>query len=318
VSADYRARGVLVPPERLVLTAGSSEAYSFLFRLLADPGDAVLVPAPSYPLFELLGCINDVTLVHYPLAHTDGFGIDLEALQLAANTASPRALLIVSPGNPTGTFIKRSEMEALDEICARGGIPIICDEVFGDYALREDPGRVTTLAGRNRTLTFVLNGLSKMLALPQFKLGWIAVSGPTGDCEEAMRRLEVIADTFLSVNTPAQTAAGDLLALRSRIQPQIVKRLADNRARLEAAAAQCAACRCLPAEGGWYAILEVPRTLSDEQWALLLLQEEGILTHPGYLFDFPSEGRLVVSLLPPPEIFNEAASRLLARIAAAA
>jgi aspartate/methionine/tyrosine aminotransferase len=318
VSADYRARGADVPPERLVLTAGTSEAYSFLFRLLADPGDAVLVPAPSYPLFELLGRINDVTLVHYPLAHAGGFGIDLEALDRAAKAASPRALLIVSPANPTGTFLKRREMEALDEICARGGIPIICDEVFGDYALREDPGRVTTLAGRDGALTFVLNGLSKMLALPQLKLGWIAVSGPAGDCGEAMRRLEVIADTFLSVNTPAQTAAGDLLALRSRIQPQILERVADNRAWLESAAERRGSCRCLPAEGGWYAILEVPRTRSDEQWALLLLQEEGILTHPGYLFDFPTEGRLVVSLLPPPEIFREAANRLITRVAAAA
>jgi hypothetical protein len=314
VTADYRARGIEVPADRLVLTASSSESYSFLFRLLADPGDSILVPAPSYPLFDLLCRINDVSLVHYPLETGGGFGIDLEALDAAAGDARARALLVVSPGNPTGSFLKLHEVRMLDEICARRGIPIICDEVFGDYALGADPRRVATLAGRNRVLTFVLNGLSKMLALPQLKLGWIAVSGPDDECAESMRRLEVIADTFLSVNTPVQAGLGDLLALRPAIQRQILDRIAMNRAHLEAAGATRGSCTCLPAEGGWYAILKVPRTRTDEQWALLLLEEERVLTHPGYLFDFPCEGHLVVSLLPRHETFVEAASRIFRRV----
>src|SRR5262245_1886402 len=178
VAADYRARGVEIHPGRILLTASSSEAYSFLFRLLASPGESVLVPAPCYPLFELLARINDVELRPYALDAGHRFSIDLEEVSRQIATFNPRALLVVSPGNPTGRFLRRDEMETLSKICAAAGVPIICDEVFGDYALETDDTRAATMIGPQPALTFVLNGLSKMLALPQMKLGWIAVAGP--------------------------------------------------------------------------------------------------------------------------------------------
>lgn len=311
---DYRARGVAIAPGRILLTASSSEAYSFLFRLLAAPGDCVLVPAPCYPLFELLARINDVELRPYALDGGHRFSIDVDEVARKIAEAGPKALLLVSPGNPTGTFLKRDESDALSRVCAEARVPIICDEVFGDYALQEDDTRAGTLAGPQPALTFVLNGLSKMLALPQAKLGWIAVTGPASEADEAMRRLELIADTFLSVNTPVQHALPGLLSLRGGIQAQVIERLVVNKLRIQAAAAG-GACRCLPVEGGWSAILQVPRTRSDEEWALLLLEEDHVLVHPGYFFDFPSEGHLVVSLLPAAGVFASGVERIMKRVA---
>lgn len=314
VAADYRGRGVEISPERILLTASSSEAYSFLFRLLAAPGDPVLVPAPCYPLFELLARINDVVLRPYTLDAGHRFSIDLDEVEREIAAIRPRALLVVSPGNPTGAFLKRAEMEALSRICAAADVPIICDEVFGDYALAEDATRAATMIGPRPTLTFVLNGLSKMLALPQLKLGWIAVSGPEAMAAEAMRRLEVIADTFLSVNTPVQNALPGLLTLRRGIQAQVLERLVVNKLRIERSAGSNGPCRCLPIDGGWSAILQVPRTRNDEEWALMLAEEEQVVTHPGYLFDFPSEGHLVVSLLPEPGVFALGIDRIVRRV----
>ena len=314
VAADYRGRGVEISSERILLTASSSEAYSFLFRLLAVPGDPVLVPAPCYPLFELLARINDVVLHPYTLDAGHRFSIDLDEVGREIATIRPRALLVVSPGNPTGTYLKRGEMETLSRICVAASVPIICDEVFGDYALAEDANRAATMIGPGPALTFVLNGLSKMLALPQLKLGWIAVSGAEGAAAEAMRRLEVIADTFLSVNTPVQNALPGLLALRPRIQAQVRERLAINSRQIVRSAGSEGPCRCLPIEGGWSAILQVPRTRSDEEWALHLLAEELVVTHPGYFFDFPSEGHLVVSLLLEPGVFAPGIERIVRRV----
>ena len=314
VAADYRQRGVEIPPGRILLTASSSEAYSFLFRLLAAPGESVLAPAPCYPLFELLARINDVELRHYALDAGHRFSVDPDEVARQIAACRPRALLVVSPGNPTGTFLKRDEMEALSVLCAAAGVPIICDEVFGDYALAEDDTRAATMIGPRPALTFVLNGLSKMLALPQMKLGWIAVSGPAEAAAEAMRRLEVIADTFLSVNTPVQNALPGLLDLRPAIQARVHERLTVNKLRIDRSAGSDGPCRCLPIEGGWSAILQVPRTRSDEEWALMLLEEEQVVTHPGYFFDFPTEGHLVVSLVVEPGLFASGVDRIVRRV----
>ncbi|MGH9869157.1 MAG: pyridoxal phosphate-dependent aminotransferase [Candidatus Polarisedimenticolia bacterium] len=314
IADDYAARGTSVLPDRLLLTASTSEAYGFLFKLLADPGGRVLVPSPSYPLFELLAQTHDVVLRHYPLLSGRRFAIDREALEVAVGDGAA-ALLVVNPGNPTGTFLSRDDAEALLGLCARAGIPLICDEVFGDYGWAGDPAQPGTLAGpRDEGLVFVLNGLSKMLALPQLKLGWIAAGGAAAEVAEAMRRLEIIADTFLSVATPVQAGLRRLLSLRPAVQAMVLERVSSNRRWLEAAVPAHSSCRLLPAEGGWASILQVPRTRPDDGWALELLEEDGVLVHPGYFFDFHDDGHLVLSLLPPPSVFQDGVTRLLARV----
>ncbi len=313
IAALYAGRGVEIPPYRILLTASTSEAYAHLFRLLADPGDEILVPAPSYPLFDFLARIGDVVLRPYPLVEVGGFRIDLRRLEEAA-TARARALLVVNPGNPTGVYLKTPELEALLDLCCRRGLALISDEVFGDYAAGPDPERVGTVAGRARALTFALNGISKMLALPQMKLGWIVASGPEEMLSEALGRLEVIADTFLSVNTPVQVALPALLGLREGIQARVRSRLRANRETLDRILRPPCPAHALPSEGGWSAIVRVPATRSDESWALALLQEDGVLVHPGFFFEFPAEGRLVLSLLPEPEVFREGAERLARRV----
>jgi aspartate/methionine/tyrosine aminotransferase len=224
-------------------------------------------------------------------------------------------VLVVNPGNPTGNYLKTPELEALLDLCSRRGLALISDEVFGDYAAGPDPERVETVAGRARALTFALNGISKMLALPQMKLGWIVASGPEEMLAEALGRLEVIADTYLSVNTPVQVALPALLGLREGIQSRIRSRLRANREALDRILRPPCPAHALPSEGGWSAVVRVPATRSDESWALALLQEDGVLVHPGFFFEFPTEGRLVLSLLPEEEAFREGAERLARRIA---
>jgi alanine-synthesizing transaminase len=310
----YSEAGADLSLDQIVLTASSSEAYSFLFRLLAAPGEAVLAPVPSYPLFEMLARLNDIELRPFHLPPESGFAVDLHALELAARDPRVRAILLVSPGNPTGVYLSMQERSAILALAAQRGLAVICDEVFIDYAWAPRADRSGTLAGAGEALVCVLNGLSKMAGLPQLKLGWIAVSGPLELRQEALRRLEVIADTYLSVNTPVQQALPDLLGMRGAIQGRIVSRLRANRGWLERACAPPHPCACLPAEGGWYSIVQVPRSRTDEQWCLELLEHEGILAHPGYFFDFPSEGYLVLSLLPEERTFQDAAGRMLERI----
>ncbi|HZE88061.1 MAG TPA: pyridoxal phosphate-dependent aminotransferase, partial [Verrucomicrobiae bacterium] len=283
---------------RIVLGASTSEAYVWLFRLLCEPGDEVLVPSPCYPLFDDLARLSDVTLKAYPLIEAAGYRIDLERLVESAGPRT-RAVLVVSPGNPTGTFLKQDELTALDGICAARGLALVADEVFADYGIGDDAGRVRTVArDGGRALTFALSGLSKMLALPQLKLGWIATAGPEALAGEALDRLELIADTYLSVNTPVQVAAGDLLALRPAIQAHVRARLDANRRTLARFLAPPHPAHVVPSEGGWSAIVRVPATRSDEEWAITLVEQEGVLVQPGYFYDFPGDGRLVVSLLP--------------------
>lgn len=316
----YAERGLDLPIDRVALSASTSEAYGWLFKLLTERGDKVLVPAPSYPLFAFLAALEDVELVPYPLMREAGFCIDLHALE-AAIDEDTKAILLVHPNNPTGSFVRRDEADALEALALRHGLAIIADEVFGDYAF---PGlsadRLPSFVGPRRALTFVLSGLSKVVALPQVKLGWIGVLGPDDVAMEAMRRIEVIADTYLSVGTPVQLALPEILAARGPIQAAIRARTATNLAALDVALAAMgaeASTRRLPVEGGWYAILEIPRTRDEDAWVQLFVREEGIIVHPGYFFDLPDEGFLVVSLLPREAVFAAAITAVLRRLAEA-
>ncbi|HKY32967.1 MAG TPA: pyridoxal phosphate-dependent aminotransferase [Candidatus Polarisedimenticolia bacterium] len=314
VACDYARRGAAVDPDRLVLTASTSEAYGFLFRLLADPGSRVLVPAPSYPLFDLLAQIHDVALEPYQLLPGADFAVDLDGLSRAAARGAA-VLLVVSPGNPAGVFLKAAEADAILSLAASHGIPVVCDEVFGQYGYGAGHGLAPTMAGRPEALTFTLDGLSKKLALPQLKLAWIAVGGPPQHAAEAMRRLEIIGDTYLSAGTPVQAALSSLLDLGDGVRHRILERVTANRAALQRGLSGHPGARLLPAEGGWSAVIRAPRSRPEEEWALALLGEDGVLVHPGWFFDFPEDGYLVASLLPEPALFGQALERLLARLA---
>ncbi|AUX21833.1 aminotransferase [Sorangium cellulosum] len=318
VARYYQERGLDVDPAGVVLTASTSEAYGWLLKLLAERGDDVLVPVPSYPLLEYLACLEDVSLTPYPLLKEEGWRIDLGALERAAGERT-RAVVLVHPNNPTGSFVRRDDAAALEACARERGLALIVDEVFGDYAHGDLPAdRLPSFAGRRQALTFVLSGLSKVMALPQLKLGWIAVSGPPDLAAAAMERLEVIADTYLSVGTPVQLALPEILAARAPVQRAILERVRTNLAALDAAIAARAtvqrAVRRLPVDGGWYATLEVPRVHDEDGWVELLVREEGLIVHPGYFFDMPRDGFLVVGLLLEPPVFAAAALRLVHRL----
>lgn len=286
-----------VPASRILLTASTSEAYAYLFKLLCDPGDEILSPRPSYPLFEFLAGLESVRVVQYPLRYDGAWHFDFDALERAI-TPRTRAIVVVNPNNPTGSYLKREERAKLE----RFGIPILSDEVFSDYAFLPDDSRVRSLTSTAEVLTFSMSGLSKIAALPQMKLGWIVASGPGN--EAALDRLELIADTYLSVATPVQIALPRLLEASVAVRSQITKRTQANLALLKSAA------RPMHVEGGWYAILQVPRTKSEEEWAIQLLDRRDVLVQPGFYFDFESEAFLVLSLLTPPDIFAEGLKRL--------
>jgi alanine-synthesizing transaminase len=319
IAAALAAEGAPVPRERLLLTASSSESYAFLFKLLCDPGDTVLVPEPSYPLFEYLARLEGVTPVPYRLAYDGAWHVDVGSVDeaLARAPGRPRALVVVNPNNPTGSFLKRFELPALEARCEAHGLAVIADEVFAPYAFGEDAQRVRALAAEaaftERVLTFALGGLSKACGLPQLKLGWMAVAGPRARVSDAVARLELIADTYLSVGGPVQAAAARLLALGREARQAIAARVSTNHARLAAALTAAASCTLLPSEGGWSAIVRVPATRGDEAWAITLLAEDGVLVQPGYFFDLTGGTFLVLSLLAPPEIFAEGVRRLAAR-----
>lgn len=297
-------------PERMLLTASTSEAYSYLFKLLADPGDELLVPRPSYPLFDFLAALEGVRVVQYPLHYFDGWALDIEALRQAVTPRS-KAIVLVNPNNPTGSFLKRGELEDLIVLCGEHNLALISDEVFSDYAFGPDPERVSTIADVDQVLTFAMGGLSKMAGLPQMKLGWIIVNGPEAICSEALNRLELIADTFLSVSTPIQQAAPSLIELKPEIQGQIRRRCATNLASLDLAIGSAPEIERLRVEGGWYATLRMPRTRSEEELVLDLLEHENILVQPGFFYDFESEVFLIVSLLTPEQEFTEGIRRIV-------
>jgi alanine-synthesizing transaminase len=317
VAAYYVGRGSTVSPDDLILTTSTSEAYSFVFRLLCDPGDAVLAPAPSYPLFDFLADIQDVKLVPYQLVYDHGWQIDSHSLQNAiegerAANASCRAVLVVHPNNPTGSYVKPHEADELNRICAGNGMAIIADEVFLDYSLGAEP---LTFSSNRDTLTFTLSGLSKISGLPQMKVAWIAVSGPDALKAEALRRLEVIADTYLSMNAPVQWAIQEMLEERHGIQRQLMYRIRENLAELDSQLAAQKLCHRLAIEGGWYTVLRVPVTSSDEDLAIRLLNETGVLVQPGHFYDFPADGFLVLSLITDSQTFRTGISRVLQFIA---
>lgn len=304
----YRQRSVEVYPEQVVLTASTSEAYSFLFRLLCDPGDEVLVPAPSYPLFEFLAAILDVKLVPYPLIYDHGWQIDLHGLSETLTTRT-RAILVVHPNNPTGSFVKPAEMEILGALCRERQLALVADEVFLDYA--HDGLARPSFAGPHQALTFTLSGISKICALPQMKLAWIVSCGAPELERQALARLEVIADTYLSVSTPVQLALPEFLAHRDGIQRQVKERVAANLAELDRQLAEQKVVQRLDLEGGWYAVLRVPAARSDEDLTIDLLKQHSVIVYPGHFYDFPAEGYLMVSLIAPLELFAEGMKRVV-------
>jgi len=317
IAAYYAGRGIPLDPDQIFLTSSTSEAYSYIFRLLANPGDAILVPRPSYPLFDFLAGLNDLELISYPLSYHDGWRIDLNSLasNLSAAARKVRAILVVHPNNPTGSFVSREELQTLLRHCREHELALVADEVFSDYAFASDPAHVASHAGISNALTFTLSGLSKISALPQMKLAWVIVNGPPDALREAQARLEVIADTYLSVSAPLAHALPTLLESRRSLQPQILERLRSNLRWLDEQLTPACPVNRLRAEGGWYAILRVPSTRSDDDWAIELLARDAVFVHPGHFYDFPSEGHLVISLLPPPEVFQKGIRRLLARTA---
>ncbi|HTU44126.1 MAG TPA: pyridoxal phosphate-dependent aminotransferase [Bryobacteraceae bacterium] len=308
IAADYRARGLTIQPEQLLLTASTSEAYALLFKLFCDPGDEVLAPLPSYPLFEYLAGLESVRIVPYRLRYDGSWFIDMASLRQSVSPCT-RALIIVNPNNPTGSFLKQHEAEELFHFATAYGLPVISDEVFMDYSFGAYSGRVPTLIGTESVLSFSLNGLSKAAGMPQMKLAWIALSGPEPARECARQRLELLSDTYLSVGTPVQYALPELLRIGSDMRHSITQRLARNLAALQAKLANTPA-HCLHVEGGWSAIVQLPRTSTEEIWITRLLEEKSVIVQPGYFFDMDSEAYLVLSLLTPPETFDEGVRRL--------
>ncbi|HLK50325.1 MAG TPA: pyridoxal phosphate-dependent aminotransferase [Bryobacteraceae bacterium] len=308
VARYYAARGVMVDPERIQLTASTSEAYAYLFKLLANPGDHVLVPRPSYPLFDCLAAMESIELRSYSLSYDGVWSIDFDALT-AAITNRTRAVILVNPNNPTGSFLKRAELERLAPLCAERRIALISDEVFSDYGFTADRERVTTLAAVEECLAFSMSGLSKIAGLPQMKLGWIVTAGPASLRAPVRERLEWIADTYLSVGTPVQHGAARLLAAGEPVQQQIKQRTQANlQFARNALAGSCA--NPLNVEGGWYVILQAPRIRTEEEWALELLARSHLLVQPGFFYDFESEAFLVISLLPEEAVFQAGITRL--------
>ncbi len=328
-----------VDPEQIVLTTSTSEGYSFVFRLLCNSGDELLVPKPSYPLFEFLADLQDVRLVPYPLIYDHGWQMDLPSLEKAV-TERTRGVAVVHPNNPTGSYVKVGEVGMLNSFCREHGLAVIVDEVFLDYGLAEgragaekDSGSLhapvdrdspihrlgrddngiehASFAGNREVLTFTLSGLSKIAALPQMKVAWVVTSGPRELAAAAMARLEVIADTYLSMNAPVQWAVPALLEQRKNIQRQLLERVNKNLAELDRRLAGQKSCQRLSVEGGWYAVLRVPVTRSDEELAIELLREKSVLVHPGHFYDFPSDGYLVLSLITAEGEFTEGIGRVL-------
>jgi len=297
-----------VDPESLVLTTSTSEGYSYVLRLLCNPEDEILVPRPSYPLFEFLAGLSDVELASYPLLYDHGWQIDFPSLYKAVNHRT-RAVVVVHPNNPTGSYVKTEERKALNDFCREYKFALLVDEVFLDFALDGAPR--PTFAANQEVLTFTLSGISKICALPQMKLAWIATSGPGEQVNSALARLEIIADTYLSLNAPVQVAAPVLLEQRKSIQPLLIDRLRSNLAELDRQLRAQKTCRRLEVEGGWYAVLRVPATRSDEELAVELLRKQSVLVHPGHFYDLASPGYLVLSLITPPEVFRQGIERVL-------
>jgi len=308
VAGYYRKQHGEIDPESIALTTSTSEGYSYVFRLLCNAGDEILVPKPSYPLFEFLADLQDVKLVPYPLLYDHGWQIDFPSLYKAVSHRT-RAAVVVHPNNPTGSFVSDEERSALNNFCREYNLAVIADEVFLDYAL--DGVARSTFAADQNVLTFTLSGLSKISGLPQMKLAWIATSGPEDAVAAALARLEVIADTYLSMNAPIQLAAPVLLEQRHSIQALLLDRVRANLSELDRGLARQKTCSRLELEGGWYAVLRVPVTQSDEELAIEILRKLSVLVHPGHFYDFSSDGYLIISLIVPPQDFRHGMAQVL-------
>ena len=308
VAQYYAVRSSQVDPESLILTTSTSEGYSFVFRLLCDPDDEVLVPKPSYPLFDFLADLQDVKLVPYSLIYDHGWQIDFHSLENAC-TKRTRAIVLVHPNNPTGSYVSDAERESLNGLCRERNLALIVDEVFLDYALHQQPR--ASFVTNNDVLTFNLSGISKISALPQMKFAWIAVTGPESQVQLAMQRLEVIADTYLSANAPIQLAAPVLFEQRKTIQPQLVSRVRQNLAELDRQLGRQKSCSRLHVQGGWYAVVRIPVTGSDEDFAIELLRQKYVFVHPGHFYDFANDGYIVLSLITTQQEFAEGTSALM-------
>jgi aspartate/methionine/tyrosine aminotransferase len=298
--------------ERFVLTTGTSEAYSFLFRLLCEPEEEIVIGHPSYPLFEFLGAIHDVKLRPFRFVYDHGWQIDFAALTKAISSRT-RAIVLVHPNNPTGHFVSRSEADQLQRLCLERELALVVDEVFLDYKIpaAETPEKHGSFVFDASVLTFVVSGLSKIAGLPQMKIGWIAANGPDAEVSEAIARLEIVADTYLSLNAAIQHALPTLLAQRSVIQPQIMARIEGNLRKLDEELKRQDLISRLEFEAGWCAVLRVPAVQSDEELAIRLLENHSVLVHPGHFYDFPDEGYLVASLLTPAAEFEEGIRRMI-------
>jgi alanine-synthesizing transaminase len=311
VVADYARRGVTLHTDQVVLTASSSESYALLFKLLGDPGQHVLCPVPSYPLFEYLARLESLSPRPYRLRFDGQWHVDFASLDFAQTAAT----IVVSPNNPTGSFITTEDFDRLADQAARQQQALIVDEVFADFPLAPAPNALHAAAGRaSPALVFSLGGLSKSCGLPHLKLGWIAVTGPAPLVKAALARLELIADTYLSVGTPVQLALPGLLQAGARLRKQIAERVRRNRETLARALGPQSPCTLLPAEAGWCAILRVPEIVSDESWAAALLEQDRVLVQPGYFFDLDMGATLVLSLIVEESVFAEGIVRLLARV----
>ena len=313
VARDWTARGTAMDPSRIALTASTSEAYAVLFKVLCDPGDEILVPAPSYPLLGFLAAFESVSLKPYPLVYAGGWHVDLDALKSAIG-ARTKAIIVVTPNTPTGSYLGVHELDAMLDL----GLPIVSDEVFATYPLRGSgppEGRIASVATASRGLVFALSGLSKLAGLPQMKLGWIGVSGEASLVANAMARLELVLDAYLSVAAPVQHALPTLLATRSATEQAIRARTARNLETLQSAMKSAPTASVLEVEGGWYAIVRVPDVKTDEEWTLELVTRDGVHVQPGYFFDMGRGAHLVVSLLTPEATFAEGITRVAARVA---
>jgi alanine-synthesizing transaminase len=308
IAAYYAARHSEISPNDILVATSTSEAYSFIFRALCDPGDELLIPGPSYPLFDFLADVQDVKLIRYPLIYDHGWQTDFHALEQAITSRS-RGVIVVHPNNPTGHFDKPAEIARLNKICSVREMAIIADEVFFDFALGENPP--PSFAANRSALTFTLSGLSKISGLPQMKAAWLITSGPEPMKQQALARLEVIADTYLSMNAPVQLALPAFLEQRHSFQQQVLARVRKNLAELDRQVAQQKSCSRLHFEGGWYAVLRVPAMRSDEDLAIDLLAAKNVYVHPGHFYDFPSDGYLIVSLITPERDFVEGITGLL-------
>ena len=310
VSDYYVEHDEHVAIDDLILTASTSEAYSFIFRLLCNPGDGLLITTPGYPLFDFLADVNDVRLVRYPLFYDHGWHIDMHALKQAI-TPRTCGIIIVHPNNPTGHFTRSEEVAELNQICTANQMAIIADEVFLDFTLGSEQKSFVANTG---ALTFTMSGVSKIYGLPQMKFAWLAVSGPETEKREALARLEMIADTYLSLNAPIQLAAPVLLQQRKQFQQQLMARVRANLADLDSQLAERQHVSRLMVEGGWYAVLRIPATRADEELAIELLQKHDVYVHPGHFYDFPGDGYLIVSLITPTQDFSEGLRRVLSAI----